>query len=85
MAGYSVPGMTTVDDRLSFFSGSADLPVGQGVHERVTDATGYHGLAGVRHWRRMLSNFWRPTSPWGSALTVPSRMRSRRRHIDGHH
>jgi ribA/ribD-fused uncharacterized protein len=50
--------MTRVGDRLYFFSGSADLPPGQGVHERVADAAGYSVLADVRHWRRMLSNFW---------------------------
>lgn len=53
-----VPGVTTDEDRLYFFSGSADLPPGQGVHESVADATRYAALAGVRHWRRMLSNFW---------------------------
>ena len=41
-----------------FFSGSADLPPGQGVHEWVADQARYGVLAGVRHWRRMLSNFW---------------------------
>jgi ribA/ribD-fused uncharacterized protein len=50
--------VTTVEDRLYFFSGSADLPPGRGVHERVADAGRYAALAGVRHWRRMLSNFW---------------------------
>jgi len=45
-------------DRLYFFSGSADLPPGRGVHERVADMARYAALAGVRHWRRMLSNFW---------------------------
>jgi ribA/ribD-fused uncharacterized protein len=50
--------VTTIEDRLYFFSGSADLPPGQGVHERVTGAARYAVLAGVRHWRRMLSNFW---------------------------
>jgi ribA/ribD-fused uncharacterized protein len=54
----SVPGMTTVGDRLYFFSGSADRPPGQGAHERVTDQASYAGLASVRQWRRMLSNFW---------------------------
>jgi hypothetical protein len=42
----------------TFSSGSADLPPGQGVHERVADASRYAVPAGVRHWRRMLSNFW---------------------------
>lgn len=56
--GRSVPAVTTIDDRLYFFSGSADRPPGQGAHERVADAAFYTELAGVRHWRRMLSNFW---------------------------
>ncbi|GAA2876002.1 hypothetical protein Acy02nite_75900 [Actinoplanes cyaneus] len=41
-----------------YFSGSADRPPGQGAHEHVADAAHYTELAGVRHWRRMLSNFW---------------------------
>ena len=41
-----------------FFSGSADMPPGQGVLEWVADAARYAALAEVRHWRRMLSNFW---------------------------
>jgi hypothetical protein len=53
-----VRAVTTTDDRLYFFSGSADLPPGQGVNERVADPADYAALAGVRHWRRMLSNFW---------------------------
>jgi ribA/ribD-fused uncharacterized protein len=53
-----VPVVTTIEDRLYFFSGSADLPPGQGVHEQVADPARYAVLAGVRHWRRMLSNFW---------------------------
>lgn len=53
-----MPGVTTIEDRLYFFSGSADLPPGQGVHERVADPARYAALADVRHWRRMLSNFW---------------------------
>lgn len=56
--GRSVPVVTTTEDRLYFFSGSADRPPGQGAHERVADADCYAELAGVRHWRRMLSNFW---------------------------
>jgi hypothetical protein len=50
--------VTTIEDRLYFYSGSADLPPGQGVHERVVDTARYVALASVRHWRRMLSNFW---------------------------
>jgi hypothetical protein len=53
-----VPRVTTTADRLYFYSGSADVPPGQGVHERVADPARYAALAGVRHWRRMLSNFW---------------------------
>jgi predicted NAD-dependent protein-ADP-ribosyltransferase YbiA (DUF1768 family) len=47
-----------VEDRLFFFSNSADLAPGQGVHERIADPADYAALAEVRHWRRMLSNFW---------------------------
>lgn len=54
----SVRDMTPLRDRLYFFSNSADVPPGQGVHERVADPRRYAALAGVRHWRRMLSNFW---------------------------
>ena len=54
----SVPVVTMMEDRLYFFSGSADLPPGRGVHERVADPACYAELAGVPHWRRMLSNFW---------------------------
>lgn len=50
--------MTTSEDRLYFYSGSADLPPGQGVNEWAGDPSQYAALAGVRHWRRMLSNFW---------------------------
>ena len=50
-----MPGVT---DRLYFFSGSADAPPGLGAHERVADPSLYAALAAVRHWRRMLSNFW---------------------------
>jgi ribA/ribD-fused uncharacterized protein len=53
-----VPGVTTTADRLYFYSGSADAPPGQGVNEWVADPARYAALAGVRHWRRMLSNFW---------------------------
>jgi ribA/ribD-fused uncharacterized protein len=52
-----VPGVT-IEDRLYFFSGSADVPPGQGVHERVAVPASYAALAAVRSWRRMLSNFW---------------------------
>jgi hypothetical protein len=47
--GRSVPDVTTTDDRLYFFSGSADLPPGQGVHEQVAGPARYTALAGVRH------------------------------------
>ncbi|MFI5495174.1 NADAR family protein [Actinoplanes sp. NPDC051859] len=53
-----VPRVTTSEDRLYFYSGSADRPPGQGVHERMIDPTRYAALAAVEHWRRMLSNFW---------------------------
>jgi ribA/ribD-fused uncharacterized protein len=49
---------STQPDRLYFFSNSADVPPGHGAHEQVADVGRYTALAGVRHWRRMLSNFW---------------------------
>ena len=45
-------------DRLYFYSGSADRPPGQGVHEAVGELSAYAALGRIRHWRRMLSNFW---------------------------
>ena len=45
-------------DRLYFYSGSADRPPGQGVHEHVADPGAYAALAAVKDWRKMLSNFW---------------------------
>lgn len=45
-------------DRLFYYSGSADLALGSGVHERVSDPARYAGLAARPGWRRMLSNFW---------------------------
>lgn len=45
-------------DRLYFYSGSADRPPGEGVHERVADPSRYAALARTPHWRRRLSNFW---------------------------
>lgn len=45
-------------DRLYFYSGSADRPPGQGVHEAVGELAAYAALGSIRHWRRMLSNFW---------------------------
>jgi ribA/ribD-fused uncharacterized protein len=56
--GLIVPRVTTFEDRLYFFSGSADKPPGHGAHERVADAARYAKLSEVRHWRRMLSNLW---------------------------
>jgi ribA/ribD-fused uncharacterized protein len=56
--GFSVPCVTTIEDRLYFYSGSADKPPGHGAHERVADEARYAALSGVSHWRRMLSNFW---------------------------
>ena len=56
--GSSVPGHDDGWGSPVLLLGSADLPPGQGVHEWVADAARYAVLAGVRHWRRMLSNFW---------------------------
>jgi ribA/ribD-fused uncharacterized protein len=48
----------TETDRLYFYSGSADRPPGQGVHERIQDMSLYRELARTPGWRKMLSNFW---------------------------
>jgi ribA/ribD-fused uncharacterized protein len=55
--GCYLAGMTD-SDRLYFYSGSADRPPGQGVHERIQDPSAYGELGRVRGWRKMLSNFW---------------------------
>lgn len=47
-----------MQDRLYFYSGSADRPPGQGIHEQVADPARYQDLGRVPHWRRRLSNFW---------------------------
>jgi len=44
-------------DVLAFYSGSADVAPGAGVHERVSDKSVYAALAAIPHWRRRLSNF----------------------------
>ena len=41
--------MSTLEDRLYFFYGSADLLPGQGVHERVADMARYAVLAVLGH------------------------------------
>lgn len=45
-------------DRLFFYSGSADVAPGRGVHERVAETARYAALGARPGWRRMLSNFW---------------------------
>lgn len=45
-------------DRLFYYSGSADRPPGDGIHESVRDKTEYAVLYKTPHWRKMLSNFW---------------------------
>lgn len=44
-------------DKLVFYSRSADAKPGRGTHERVDDTSKYSKLAGIEHWRRVLSNF----------------------------
>ena len=45
-------------DRLFFFSGSKDLPPGEGANEALEDPARYLGLGQVARWRQVLSNFW---------------------------
>lgn len=51
--------MSTPDDKLCFFSGSADKPPGKGSNEAVADPAAYEALSQRPHWRRTLSNFHR--------------------------
>lgn len=44
-------------DRLYYYSGSADKPVGAGANEYVQDRAVYAELSRIPHWRRVLSNF----------------------------
>ena len=44
-------------DVLVFYSGSADVAPGKGVHERVTRPTDYAELTAIKDWRKKLSNF----------------------------
>lgn len=46
-----------MSDRLFYYSGSADRPPGQGVHESVSNPERYRSLSACPGWRRMLSNF----------------------------
>ena len=42
-------------DTLAFYSKSADVAPGKGVHEHVTDPAAYTLLARAPHWRRVPS------------------------------
>ena len=50
--------MSSPDDILYYFSGSADKAPGSGVNEYVGDVSAYHELASIPSWRRILSNFY---------------------------
>jgi len=45
-------------DKLCFYSGSADVCAGRGVHEYVKDVSNYRELNKIKHWRKILSNFY---------------------------
>lgn len=45
-------------DRLFYFSRSADRPVGSGTNEHVNDVNKYIILNSITDWRKKLSNFW---------------------------
>lgn len=47
-----------IGDRLFYYSGSANRPPGDGIHESVQDKTEYTVLCVTPDWRKMLSNFW---------------------------
>jgi predicted NAD-dependent protein-ADP-ribosyltransferase YbiA (DUF1768 family) len=48
----------TKDDKLMFFSRSANKDPGKGVDEYVSNPKKYNYLSGVKDWRKHLSNFW---------------------------
>lgn len=47
-----------MEDRLFFYSASADRAPGVGRHENVADPSAYAELSRIKNWRKMLSNFW---------------------------
>ena len=47
-----------MNERLFFYSESADKDVGRGVHERVQDTSKYNELNKIKDWRKILSNFY---------------------------
>ena len=54
----STTSITTMEpDKLYFYSKSRDVPPGKGTNEHVSDHATYAGLARVRGWRQILSNF----------------------------
>jgi hypothetical protein len=45
------------NDKLYYYSGSADKPPGGGIHEHVADPSQYENLTEIKNWRQCLSNF----------------------------
>lgn len=52
-----------MQDKLCFFSASADKAPGQGAQEHVVDQSCYKALTGIGNWRRVLSNFYPSQAP----------------------
>lgn len=45
-------------DQLFYFSGSANKKAGFGYNEKVSNCSEYKELNSIKHWRRILSNFY---------------------------
>ena len=58
-------------DQFVFYSKSADVRPGKGAHEHVDDPAAYRALAGVPHWRKMLSNFDAAPFVWTGSDVLP--------------
>lgn len=47
-----------MNDKLYYFSRSADKPPGKGTNEHISNPDKYLELSRISDWRKMLSNFW---------------------------
>jgi predicted NAD-dependent protein-ADP-ribosyltransferase YbiA (DUF1768 family) len=54
----TTPDKTTHPDKLCYYSKSANVKVGKGANEYVSDFTKYSELDKIPNWRRILSNFY---------------------------
>ena len=47
-----------MNDQLFYFSRSSDKKVGDGANENISNYSEYKELNAIKHWRRILSNFY---------------------------